>query len=138
LSSICIANYCFIWFFYNLNIEFRLCAMGRQWCGIFHTTDEQLQYNRGCYFPIQGMLPGDFPFHQFYPLLHKEPNFSLNFLVSLENINLFYFHIYKNYITCTSYRHINNHSIFMMWKHVFSVSVSVFHRMIVLPTKRNS
>ena len=31
----------------------------------FTSTDEQLQKNRGCFFPVQAMLPRDFPFHQF-------------------------------------------------------------------------
>jgi len=31
----------------------------------FITTDEQLQWNRGCCFLLQAMLPGGFPFHQF-------------------------------------------------------------------------
>jgi len=30
----------------------------------FIATDEQLQYSRGCYFPMQAMLPDGFPFHQ--------------------------------------------------------------------------
>jgi len=29
------------------------------------TTDEQLQENRGCYFPVQAKLPEGFPFDQF-------------------------------------------------------------------------
>ena len=32
----------------------------------FITTDEQLQWNRGCCFLVQAMLPEGFPFHQFY------------------------------------------------------------------------
>jgi len=31
----------------------------------FITTDEQLQQSRGCYFPMQVMLPEGFPFSQF-------------------------------------------------------------------------
>ena len=31
----------------------------------FIITDEQLQLNRGCYFPMQAMLPGGFPFSHF-------------------------------------------------------------------------
>jgi len=31
----------------------------------FITTNEQLQYNRGCCFLVQAMIPEGFPFHQF-------------------------------------------------------------------------
>ena len=30
----------------------------------FIVTDEQLQQNHGCYFPMHAMLHGGFPFHQ--------------------------------------------------------------------------
>jgi len=36
---------------------------------LFITADEQLQYNRGCCFLVQAMLPGGFPFHQFIILI---------------------------------------------------------------------
>jgi len=46
-----------------LTFEFRLCVWRCQWCDIIHTTDEQLQENQGCYFPIKPMLPLDFFFN---------------------------------------------------------------------------
>ena len=37
----------------------------------FITTDEQLQWNRGCCFLVQAMLPEGFPFYQFKHIIIK-------------------------------------------------------------------
>jgi len=37
-------------------------SAGYEKCGV---NDEQLQYNRGCYFLMQALFPESFPFYQF-------------------------------------------------------------------------
>jgi len=39
--------------------------MGVSGVASFDITYDQLQQNRGCYFPMQDMLPEGFPFSQF-------------------------------------------------------------------------
>jgi len=59
----------------------------------FITTDKQLQLNLSCCFLVQAMLPGGFPFHQFYIgrnyLALKRRIFSGSQIVKFQTCRLF-------------------------------------------------
>ena len=60
----------FVWFLgimdcmlFTFEIEFCSCARDVSGVASFITSDEQLRQNRGCYLPMQTMLPEGFQFH---------------------------------------------------------------------------
>jgi len=69
-----VLHHCVVIFFWNSGIMECTCMLFtfKNWVPLmrsvvasFITTDEHLQYIRGCCFLVQAMLPVGFPFHQF-------------------------------------------------------------------------